>query len=260
MTCLSRFVASLRARASRCLLLALALTLACAAAANADTFSNGQFLTYTQGAWGAGGDAASILAADYNSVYASTNGVLIVGVENITDQFSITFSNMGAVLAYLPSTGTAGPLNASLVNPAISSSGILGGEVVALTLNVDFSNDGFILGTSGIPFGDLLLANFSGSLSGLNGLTVSQFLAIANTCLGDGSCPYGAANVAIISDSLNSSFGFNAVGAVSPFADGHLALPASPPPMPEPSSLLLLAFALPALAFFHRRAKGEELR
>ena len=94
-------------------LLVSALTLACAGAARAGSIKSGQFVTGTQGDWGVGGGAAALLAADYNTVYASTNGVLIVGVENTTGQFSMYFTSAGAVRSYLPATGIAGQLTAT---------------------------------------------------------------------------------------------------------------------------------------------------
>jgi PEP-CTERM motif len=123
---------------------------------------------------------------------------------------------------------------------------------VALALNLDFNNAGDLHGTSSIPFGGLLLTNFSGGLTGLNGLTVSQFLAIANTCLGNGSCPYGLDNIAAITDDLNGSF---AAGTVSTFADTNLALPSSV--TPEPSSLLLFGTSLLGLVPFRRKLFGR---
>ena len=98
-----------------------------------------------------------------------------------------------SVIDYLPAVGTAGPLNTNLLNPTSSSSGAFGGEVTALKLNIDFSDAGFLLGTKGIPFGDLILANFS-TLPNLNGLTVRQFLGDANTALGGGSSIYSIAD------------------------------------------------------------------
>jgi hypothetical protein len=228
------------------------LTLACAGGAKAGSFKSGQFVTGTQGDWGAGGGAASLLAADYNTVYGSTNGVFIVGVENTTGQFSMYFTSAGAVESYLPATGTIGQLTATLLNPALSPAGIFGGDVVALSLNRDFSNAGFLHGTSSIPFGDLVLTNFSLNLSGLNGLTVSQFLGVADTCLGGGSCPYGLDNIAAITDDLNDSF---PGGTPSAFAESNLALPSSV--TPEPSSLLLFGTSLLGLVPFRRKLFGR---
>ena len=47
-----------------------------------------------------------------------------------------------AIQNYLPAGGPAGVLNACLSNPSSSHSGSLGGEVLALELNVDFSAAG----------------------------------------------------------------------------------------------------------------------
>jgi hypothetical protein len=234
------------------ILLVSALTLVCAGAAKAGSIKSGEFVTGTQGDWGAGGGAASLLAADYNTVYASTNGVLIVGVENTTGQFSMYFTSAGAVQSYLPATGIAGQLTATLVNPALTPAGIFGGDVVALMLNVDFNNAGLLGSTSTIPFGDLVLTNLPAFDGALNGLTVEQFLAVANMCLGGGSCPDGLSNVAAITNDLNDSF---PGGTVSTFADANLALPASV--TPEPSSLLLFGTGLLGLVPFRRKLFGR---
>jgi hypothetical protein len=233
----------------------MSLTLACAGAAKADGFSTGQFVTYGENDWGSGVVASSILTADYNTVFASTGDVLIAGVVGTAGQFGMAFSGVNNVEAYLPATGTPGPLTTSILDPTSSPAGLFGGDTVALTLNIAFNNAGFVHGTSSILFGDLVLTNFAGvagSVDSLNGLTVSQFLAIANICLGGGACPEdgGLDNIARVADSLNLSF---VAGTPDTFADTNLALPSSVAPAPEPSSLLLLAPGLAGLAFLRRR-------
>jgi hypothetical protein len=223
------------------LTLTVALTLACAGTAKADNFSTGQFVTYSQNDWGSGVVASSLLTADYTSVFASTNDVLTEGVVGTPGQFFQAFTTATDVLAYLPAVGTPAALTESQLDPTSSSAGLFGGDTVALTLNIDFNNAGLLGSTSTTPFGDLVLTNFTGSLAGLNGLTVNQFLAIANTCLSGGSCPDGLLNIAQVTDALNLSF---EPELSSPFADDHLFLPSSSTPAPEPSSLLLLGAGL----------------
>jgi hypothetical protein len=234
------------------LLLVSALTLACAGGANAGSIKSGQFVTYSEGDWGAGGAVAPLLAADFGSVYAGTNGVLIVGVTGVPSQYFMEFTSAAAVLDYLPAAGTPGPLTTSFLNPTVSPSGLFGGDVATLALNLAFNHAGYLHGTASIPLGDLLLTNFNLNLSGLNGLTVSQFLGIANTCLGGGSCPYGLGNVAQTTDDLNGSF---EAGTVSTFADTNLALPVSA--TPEPSSLLMFGTGLLGLVPFGRKLFGR---
>jgi hypothetical protein len=126
--------------------------------------------------------------------------------------------------------------------------------VVALRLNVDFSDAGLLAGTSGLHFGDLILANFTSTmdfglgpvdLTNLNGLTVRQFLADANTAMGGGLAIDDVFYLALVSVQVNGSFG---EGLVSPFAQDHLVAPAAPvctqpsnacgpTTVPEPSSL-----------------------
>jgi hypothetical protein len=224
---------------------ALALTLAFARPATADGFSNGEFVSYEQGDWAVTGVGNSLLNADYESVYAGSLGAVIVG-SDAPGQFAMLFTSATAINGFLVTDGTPSALTASVLNPSQTSTGIFGGDVLALALNVDFSNAGYLHGTSSTPFGDLVLANYTGSLAGLNGLTVTQFLAIANTCLGDGSCPYGLENIATITTGLNDAFD---EGVVTPYA-ANLALPASTTPAPEPPGVALLGAGLLGLLAF----------
>jgi hypothetical protein len=227
---------------------AISLMLVCAGAAKADSFSTGQFVTYTEGEWSSGGVAAPLLAADYDSVYQGTVGDLIVGVTGTPGQFFLELESSGAVLGLIPTSGQASALTTNLLDPTTSQTGVFGGDVVALALDVDFSNAG-LLGTSSIPFGDLVLVNFGPASSPnsvnpfdeLNGLTVSQFLAMANTCLGGGSCVLGIDNANEIAIDLQLAFD---EGTPSTFAEDHLVLPSSTTPAPEPSSVALLGAGL----------------
>jgi hypothetical protein len=238
--------------------MSLTLILVWAGPAKADSFSSGQFVTYTEGEWSSGGVAASLLTADYDSVYQGTAGDLIVGVTGTPGQFFLELDSSGAVLGLVPTSGQAGALTANLLDPTSSPSGVFGGDVVALALNVDFSNAG-LLGTSSVPFGDLVLTNMGNfNLSSLNGVTVNQFLADANVCLGGGACPLtdrpelGFSPLDFTNDlTVQLQVSFEG-GTPDAFADDNLELPSSTTPAPEPSSFLLLAPALAGLGLLRR--------
>ncbi|MGH7709643.1 MAG: hypothetical protein ACREOG_00070, partial [Gemmatimonadaceae bacterium] len=130
-----------------------------------------------------------------------------------------------AVLNYLPASGLPQPLSADLVDPTSSISGIFGGDVLGLRFNVDFSDAGYTLGTSGVRFGDLTLCGFTGLLTGLNGLSVRAFSAIVNTALGGGSSPYSIADLNQMTFEINNAFSNGIVGT---FAQQHLFSTACP--------------------------------
>ena len=86
----------------------------------------------------------------------------------------------------------------------------------------------------------------------MNGLSVRQFLAAANTCLGGGSCLHTYEGMNLIA--LDLSLAFDG-GTPTPFAQTHLRRPTGPvpTPMPEPGALSLLWIALAAVAKARRR-------
>jgi hypothetical protein len=196
-------------------------------------------------------------------VYASNFGALIVGLE--TGGFSMVFTDASAVRGYLPSGGGLGPLDANLLDPTDSSSGAFGGDVVTLTLNVDFSSAGLIGGSSGFLFGNLVLTGFDTpdstygipAMPSLNGLTVSQFLGITDTLLGGGSYPFGysISDVDPVAVELNDSF---LGGTPSAYAQDHLLVPSgtgSGNSVPEPSGLALFVTGLVTIGIVSRRKR-----
>jgi hypothetical protein len=158
--------------------------------------------TVTQGGWGApahGNNPGTLLNSKFPIVYPA--GVTIGGIN------TLHFSSSTAVRNFLPQGGPPSFLNASAVDPTTSSAGVFAGQVLALQLNVNIEG-----------LGSLVL---SGTGTSLDGDTVAQVLAAANTALGGGGLPAGFSFSSLndLIDNLNGSFD----GCVpDSFATGHL--------------------------------------
>lgn len=162
-------------------------------------------ITYRQSSWGEDPtptNAAELLQANYNTVYASTFGVVEVGIAHGWVLDAVFEYDRPTCRRVVPSARS--PATSS--TRGSTSSGAFGGEVLALKINVDFSDAGVTLGTSGTSFGDLTLCNFT-TLPLLNGLTVRQFLDVVNTLLGGGSSIYSIADLSPVTADLNHSSG-----------------------------------------------------
>jgi hypothetical protein len=235
----------------------LAILLGCAGSANATTWNVGDLTSYTQASWGDDlsgvpqGQAALLLVHKYDTVYASSFGIVTVGS---TSGFTMRFSDASSVLAYMPAIGPFGPLNGNVLDPITPASGGFGGEVMGLELNVDFTDAGVLTGVSGIHFRDLILANLTGSLSVLNGLTVRQILGDVNTLLGGGSSIITIADLGSTVGDLNASF---SIGQPSLFAQDHLVAPDVASATPLPAALPLFASGVGLLGYFGSRRKKK---
>jgi hypothetical protein len=144
-------------------------------------FVTGDYCTIGQGGWGSepnGGNPGTILAANFDTLYSD----LVVG-----SGFSMTFESASNVKDYLPAGSTAAALTGSVINPASTASGVFGGQVTALALNVDFNDAGITDGAEGSISG-LTLQGTGGSLDGSDVLTI---LGAAETALGGGVLPAG---------------------------------------------------------------------
>ena len=184
-------------------------------------WQTGDVVTYSQVDWGTvGSTAAALLAGSFNTLYPAGVEVGIIGSAG----FSMLFTDAASVIVFLPASGAPAALNADLVNPSTSASGIFGGLTLALQLDVDFSDAGVSGGTT--HFGDLLVCGLSTNPL-LDGMTVRQVLAIANTALGGGATvyPIDPDLTALLSD-LSVAF---EGGAPSTFAQQHLFTGACPP-------------------------------
>jgi hypothetical protein len=177
-------------------------------------WQDGDLVTHTQTAWGTpASTAANLLASRFFSVYSST-GFVEIGIPGAAG-FSAKFSSPTSIVTYLPSTGTPAALNADLVDPSSTASGSFGGEVLALTLNVDFAP--YIGGSAGVALSSLKLCDVTPT--SLNGTTVSSLLALANTSLGGGSSGYSISELLSLIVDVNAAF---SGGSPSAWAQLHL--------------------------------------
>jgi uncharacterized repeat protein (TIGR01451 family) len=155
------------------------------------------YTTYTMGGWGAvpsGTNPGWLLKTYFSKVYPG--GSVTVGGTKY-----LKFTSAYAIQVFLPAGGTPGVLTSTLTNPTSSPAGTFASQVLALRLNVDFSNAG--LKKTGL--GNLRV--ISGPLAGY---TVNQVLSLANSVLGGntGALPSGltVAGLTNILDLINSNF------------------------------------------------------
>jgi hypothetical protein len=239
----------------------LATVLLCTTSNNAlaAPFQGGDFVTHSPDSWGSiGSDAEQILLNHFPDVYP--NGVE-VGLSGSAGA-SALFTTVQASQSYLPASGSAAPLANDYLDPASTSAGAFGGYVLAMTFNVDFNDTGLLAGFGATRFGELTIFDLSTivvegtpeDFSGLNGLSVRQFLTSANTCLGGASCSQTYDGMSLIALDLVLAFDG---GTPSQFAQTHLQLPAGV--VPEPGTLSLLGIGLAALTA-RSRSTGRTTR
>ncbi|MDP2039174.1 MAG: SdrD B-like domain-containing protein, partial [Ignavibacteria bacterium] len=152
-----------------------------------------KFTTYTQGGWGSPSNSGpgKIRDANFTTVYPS--GLTVGGT------YTIKLTSAQAVEDYLPDGGTPAALTQNYINPTTAIN-VLAGQVVALQLNVDYSAAGF-LGSTSYSIGTLNI--LSGPFSGM---TVNQFLAIANSTLGGANTGYSFSDINEAATAINENF------------------------------------------------------
>jgi choice-of-anchor A domain-containing protein/uncharacterized repeat protein (TIGR01451 family)/TQXA domain-containing protein len=151
------------------------------------------YTTYTQGGWGSSSNSAPGKIRDlyFSTVFPSG---LTVG-----STYTIKLTSATAVKNFLPQGGTAAVLTQNYTNVSTKFN-ILAGQVVALTLSVAYDKAGKI-GTNSTDLGDLYI--LSGTFAGMS---VNNFLTIANKALGGETTGYTISDINTAATAINENF------------------------------------------------------
>jgi hypothetical protein len=159
----------------------------------------GQFRTQSQGGWGvnpAGENPGTYLRDHFAAVFPT--GLSVGSVSG----YSVYYSSSSAVTAFLPAGGTAAVLTFNATNPdAKIIKNVLIGQVTALAINVafDYADPNFAPAPGN--FADLVIS--SGQFAGMS---VNQFLFIANDVLGGTNTSYTADAINQTASAINANF------------------------------------------------------
>jgi len=163
-------------------------------------------VSYSQGGWSSkphGKNPGSILKAHFDDVFPHG---LVVGDSS---HYTIKLTSAEAVQAFLPGGGHSKVLTQSYQNPvrehgkhANRYGGSWAGQIVAAEINVAMARAGYI-GTNSIKLGDLV---FTGGTA-FDGMTVNDFLKLANQALGGGGLNgYTIKNFQVAAELVNINF------------------------------------------------------
>jgi len=159
----------------------------------------GGLITYSQGGWhtpAQGTNAGTIRDTHFSDVFPTG---LVLGDPN---HFTIHFTSSQAVAAFLPAGGQSQVLSQSFTDLAnASQAGNWSGQIAAAMMNVAFDEAGY-LGASSNHLKDLVF--LSGPFSGMS---IGNFLNIANTALGGGGLGGFSINeIAYAAEQINTNF------------------------------------------------------
>jgi hypothetical protein len=161
--------------------------------------------TFTQGGWGSGCPCSqkyNMMSTQpgcvrdhyFTQVFTTADGVKLGG-----SPYWAKWTTARAVERYLPANGTVGVLTGNRTNPTSTSMGKLGSQLLALRLNREFTCAGvfYYLGLASTPacYGDYVIPNTTACGSRFAGMTVDQFLALADVVVAGNPgalTPYGA--------------------------------------------------------------------
>lgn len=153
---------------------------------------NGYF-TLTQGGWSNNGAGK---VRDQYFHLAFPTGLTVGGYGGYT----LKLTTAQAVKDFLPQGGTPAALTQNYIDPGSADISILLGQVVAVTLAVNFHQYVYT-GSNTFAIGDLVITKGT-----FEGLTVNQFLVIANTAIGGGTTGFSLSEINDAATQINENF------------------------------------------------------
>ncbi|CAN5238292.1 hypothetical protein BH11MYX1_BH11MYX1_17100 [soil metagenome] len=192
---------------------------------------DGDEISYSQNTWGAkppsGPPASLVTAQAANQLPGTTNFDLIYPSTMVLGGagFHLVLDSGEELLSYLPQSGPPGALNNNILDPGVgtgqstTSSGVFGGQVAALYLNIDFADANLTHGTAATAYGDLRLCGLTGATAALDGSTIRQLRPIMDNALGGSPSAYSIADLSALLMLVNGAF---EGGFVTTFAQGHV--------------------------------------
>jgi hypothetical protein len=155
-----------------------------------------EFCTYTMGGWGSGcpdPQKDNMMSTqpgcirDHYFAQVYPQGFVVIGDPDGPDGddfYAAKWTSAAAIEVSLPSGSTGVAVTADVTNPITKGfGGVLGGQILALRLNRDYSCAGVFttLGMPGVCFSSYVIPDSCGKFAGL---TVDQFLAVADSAVG----------------------------------------------------------------------------
>jgi hypothetical protein len=166
----------------------------------------GDVVTYGQAEWASDGTALSLIQNEFGNVYNGEDPrgfELVIGVRS---GFYVSLTEATGVFDFLPTGGPPGVFTESAVNPDHhTSSGVFGGDVTGLMLDIDYTDAGLLTGAAGADFGDLTVCNLTVP-AGVNGMTVRQIAALADRVIGGVDTTYTPAQLDPLVSALSTAF------------------------------------------------------
>lgn len=153
----------------------------------------GQLTTYTQGGYGGPGAPGQYMTANFAGAFPG--GVTIGDAAG----FTLSMTNPASVTAYLPTGSTPEILDQDWVDDGPNN--VLAGQVLTLALSVGFDDYDANFGDASNALRDMVIGS-----GDFQGITVGDFLDIANKVLGGTSTDYTPSQVNAAADAINKNY------------------------------------------------------